>query len=137
MEEEISVRKDLNEIVKSIGFVKTKTKWGERLSCDIKFFNDGVVSIVGPKVKDLLDLLNSYKMCGETKIVKSKTLIEEVSNSDVDNSDEKKKKTYICVLFELTTGDKYRLFLSRWEDNIIIDNFYKLFKKLNSSKKAV
>lgn len=138
MERDVVVRENLNDMVTSIGFKVSKKRWGTSLSCDVKLFNNEVISISGPETKNLFDLLNSYFKCGKTDIVVSKKLVEEVKSTDVDSVDgsaENENKTYICVLYELKNGKKYRLFLSRWEDNDILNNYYELFMKTKTLSK--
>ena len=133
MSDNVVLKKDLNDMVKSLGFVREKKRWGNVLSFQVKLYNDFVLSISGTEVTNLYDLLNSYYRTGKTDIVKSKKLVEEARTVTVDNllSDDQKedRKTYYCVLFELSDGRVCRLFFDRWQDNVIIDNYYDAFKK--------
>ncbi len=127
--EKIVVREDLNEMVKNIGFKTIKnTKFGDRHVCIVTLFNGEEIEF---KDSDgLYEICNSFIKCGlEVKdYIKSKVLVEELKK---DENDEVVGK-YVCVKYTLKTDDgyrDYRLFVAKFSSLIIIDNYYKLYKK--------
>ena len=131
------VRKYLNDMVKGIGLKVIKNRYGSRSICQVRLFNDEVIDF-SDKSNELFDLLNAYRKCGKdvNKVIVSKKLVEEVSSNgvDVDFQDES-KGTYVCVVYELENGKKYRLFVSRYSDLDVIDLYYDLFKEQQKNKK--
>ena len=122
MSEKLVVRKDLNEIVKNINFKKIKNKFGERNVCNVTLFNDEIIEFKDSE--NLYELFQSYIKCGETDFIKSKELVEEIKTDDEGNE----VSTYICVKYTLTDDSIYRLFVTKYNSNKIIDNYYKLYK---------
>lgn len=121
--EELKIREDLNSIVRDIKFKKIENKFGTRYVCNVTLFNNEVIEF---KDSDgVFDLFNSYHKCGETNFIKSKKLVDEISEA----KDDKEARVYTCVLFELNDGSKYRLFPTKFVSNKIIDNYYNLYKK--------
>lgn len=131
------VRKDLDDMVKSIGLKVVKNRYGNRSVCRVRLFNDEIIDFAD-KSNELFDLLNAYRKCGKDaeKVIVSKKLVEEVSSNgvDADFADET-KGTYICVVYELENGKKYRLFASRYSDIDVINLYYDLFKEKQKNKK--
>ncbi len=131
------IRKDLNEMVSGISLKLIKTRYSERAVCQVKLFNDEIVEF---KDSDgLFDLLKSYKKCGIDfkDVIESKALIEEFRSDSVDSVDavvDEGKGTYVCVLYKLKDGSKYRLFVSRFVDLKIIDNYYNVWKSKQKEK---
>ena len=124
--EEIKVRKDLNEIVKSIVFGTVKTSFGVRHPLKLRLY-DGTETgkVIELRDKDgVYDALQSYVTIGEKDFIKSKELVEEVSLDEEGNVVSK----YICVKYELVDGTIFRFFPERTQ-TIIIENMYKLYKK--------
>lgn len=130
--DKIIVREDLNIIVKGINLKKIKNKFGERNVCVVTLFNDEVIEFKDNE--NLYELFQSYIKCGEADFIKSKELVEEVRKDEEENE----IGTYICVKFTLKDESVYRLFVSKFNSNKIIDNYYKLYKnskKVESPKK--
>ena len=128
---EVKVRADINDMVKSIGFVHEKTRYGEIVYCAVKLFNGEVI-----KFKDsegLYDLFRSFKGLDVKDFIKSKRLVEEVKTSKVDLIDGEEDDgfyTYLCVIYDLADGSSYRLFPMRmYVDRKILDNYYQSWKK--------
>lgn len=125
--EEIKVRKDLNEIVKSIGFVTIKnTRYGDRHVCNVKLFNDKVIEY--RDTENLYDLFQSYTELYGADFIKSKELVEELKTDENGQVVGK----YICVKYIIADDEGehvYRMFASNFNSNTIIDNYYKLYKK--------
>ncbi len=134
MEENVNVRKDLNEIVTVIGMKSPENDRFGRSVCVVKLINGQVLQF---RDKDgFYDLLKSYELAGKKRadFIKSKELVEELKKSDEDNDDmqEVGKNTYICVKYTLIkdgTEKVYRLFPSRRVDYDIIDNCYDFYKQ--------
>lgn len=131
---EKKLRKDLNDIVLSIGLKKIKTRYNERNVCLVQLFNGETVEFKDSE--GLYDLFMSYKKCGKVEnLVKSRQLVEEFrTDSSIDGIIDESTGTYICVLYELNDGSKFRLFPNRFVDLRIIDNYYNLYKEQKSQK---
>lgn len=126
MVEKIEIRKDLNEIVKKIGFGTVKSNYGTRHPLRV-ILEDGTSQGKILEFRDsdgVYDAVQSYQSLGVTDFIKSKELVEETS-FDEDGTVTGK---YICVKYELVDGNIFRFFPSRTQ-NIIIENLYKLYKK--------
>ena len=129
--EKIVVREDLNDIVKNIGFKTIKnSKYGDRHVCNVTLFNDEVIEFRDSD--GLYDLFQSYVKCGIKDFIKSRELVEEVKTNDEGESE----STYICVKYTLNDDSVYRLFVSRFNSNKIINNYYNLYKKLKKQTKT-
>lgn len=121
--EEIKVREDLNDMVKSIGFSHNKTKFGYVNICNVKLFNDVVIEF---RDNDkVFELLQSYSALGDKDFIKSRSLVEEYKLDDTGE----KVGTYVCVKYELTDGTIIRMFPNSFNVSKSIDNYYKLFKQ--------
>ncbi len=126
MEEKIVVRTDLMSIVKSIGFKTIKnSKYGDRHVVDVVLTND--VAIEFADKNDLWSVLKMYEKCGETDVIKSKELVEELKTSE-DGSVTGK---YMCVKYTLKDGSENRLFASKFNGEKQINIFYDKFKEKN------
>jgi len=119
---EITIREDLNEIVKDIRFKVIENKFGTRKVVNVVLFNDEIVEFADKE--NIYELFQSFIKCGETDFIKSKELVEEFKLDDM----EEKVGTYICVKYTLKDDSTYRLFTSKFSSNKIIDNYYKLYK---------
>lgn len=117
------IREDLDDMVESIGFSSSKTRYGLINNCNVKLFN-GVVIPFRDNDK-IFELFQSYVALGEKDFIKSKKLVEE---QRVDDTGEV-IGTYICVKYELTDDSVIRLFSNNFNIVKSIDNYYKLFKK--------
>lgn len=139
MTEVTKVRNDLNDMVKSIEFKRVTTRYNSRDIARVTLFNNEVVEF--KDTEGLYDLFMAYRNIGKSNFIKSKTLVEEVKNGIVDILDgqvDENTNTYICVLFELENGQKYRLFPSRrYVDRKIIDLYYEQFKQQKAQAKIV
>lgn len=124
-EKKIVVKEDLNEIVKSIGFKKIKNNFGERFVCVVTFNNGKVIEFRDNE--HIYELFQSYVDMGETDFIKSKELVEELKKDDEGQA----VGTYICVKYVLNDENNttLRLFTSKFNDNLIIDNYYRAYKK--------
>ena len=129
----LEIRKDLNEMVVSMGFKTVKNRYGTRYPYIVKLFND--VEIEFKDDANIRKLFQSYSDMGETDFIKSKGLVDELKQDDEGQVESR----YTCVKYELKDGSIIRLFpLQRFNDSIIIDNYYNLFqktKKVESPKK--
>lgn len=127
---EIVIREDLNCIVKSIGFKKIKNNFGERTICNVTFFNDKVIEFKDSE--HVYELFQSFRESGETDFIKSKELVEEYRKND----DGEVTGKYICVKFILNNEDNtiIRLFTSKYNDNLIIENYYNAYKKQHKTE---
>lgn len=126
---EFKIREDLNEMVKDIKFRHIETKYGSRNVVNVTLFNNEVIEFKDSE--GVYEVCQSYVKCGEKDFIKSKKLVEEFKKDEegVVNG------TYICVLYELTDGTKYRLFVSKFTSLKILDNYYNLFKKSQKTNK--
>lgn len=123
------VRTDLNEMVKNIQLKKVKTRYNERNVCEVTLFNNEVIEFKDSE--GLYDLLSSFRKSGKFEnLIKSRKLVEEEKNDAViDGVVDEQTGTYVCVLYELSTGRSFRLFLNRpYIDKLVIDNYYDLWK---------
>ena len=138
MEKVVNVRKDLNDMVKGIGMKLNKGRYRDVSVCEVKFFNDKVITFSDDN--HLFDLLKEYQEAGlnMNEVIKSKKLVEEIKTSKVDAVDssvEDTSSTYFCVLYELSDGSKFRLFAQNgFVSSKIINLYYDQFKKQNSKK---
>ena len=135
MTEMVKLRNDIDEIVKSIEFKRIKTRYNFRDVAVVTFFNDEIIEFKDSE--GLYDLFMAYRKVGQTNFIKSKKLIEEYKSGSVDiiEDQDEQTNTYVCVLFELDNGQKYRLFPARrYVDRKIIDLYYDLYK--NNKKQA-
>ena len=121
-EKEFKVREDLNDIVTNIRIVSRKTNYGSISECIVKFFNDEEV-IFSDRNK-VYNLLRSFIITGQTGYLKSKKLVEELKRDEEGNI----VGTYICVKYELTNGEIYRLFPKDYTSNTMIKNYYDFYK---------
>lgn len=126
---ELKIREDLKEMVKDIRFKHIETKFGERNVCNVILFNDEVIEFRDSE--GVYDVFKSYTKCGERDFIKSKALVEEYRKDDEGNV----IGTYVCVLYELTDGTKYRLFVTKFTSNKILDNYYRLWKSKQKTNK--
>ena len=127
--EQIVVRDDLNEMVKSINFRTISNKFGERHVVDVTLFNGKVLEFKDDK--KLFEICMSFKDIGETEFLKSKKLVEEMNV----NEDGEILGTYICVRYELCDGTKVVLFASdSFSTRKILDNYYKLYKETHKAQ---
>lgn len=123
------VRTDLNEMVKNIQLKKVKTRYNESNVCEVTLFNNEVIEFKDSE--GLYDLLSSFRKSGKFEnLIKSRKLVEEEKNDAViDGVVDEQTGTYVCVLYELSTGRSFRLFLNRpYIDKLVIDNYYDLWK---------
>lgn len=125
MEKELVVRSDLNNIVKEIGFKNNKTRYGLKRWVEVKLLND--VTLEFQDTEDVFNVFDSYIKTGQTDFIKSKKLIEELKVDDEGVA----SSTYVCVLYELKDGLKFRFFLKNYNGNYIINNYYNFFKQQN------
>lgn len=130
MENNLEVRKDLNEMVKGLNFGIVKSSYGTRYPLRLKL-DDGTPSGKVLEFRDSDDVhgaLQSYVTLGEKDFIKSKALVEELSIDEEGNVSGK----YICIKYELTDGNIFRFFPSR-SQLIIIENLYKFWKNNHKS----
>ena len=119
---EFKIREDLNDMVKEIGFRHIETKFGSRNVVIVKLFNDEIIEF---KDSDgVYEVCQSYVKCGIKDFIKSRRLVEDFKKDD----DENIIGTYVCVLYELADGTKYRFFASKFTSLKVLDNYYMLFK---------
>lgn len=131
MLEKIEVREDLNLIVKNFGFKKILNKFANKVVFNVVLFNDEVIEFKNPD--NLHKLFQSYKDIGETDFIKSQELVEEYKLDE----DGEIVGTFISFKIVLKDGTIYRMFTSKFTDNRVIENYYKLFKlKQKADKKA-
>lgn len=123
-EKELKVREDVNEMVKEIKFKVAKTKYGDRVTCNIRLFNDEVIEC--PDSDGVFPVLKSFAQAGVKDYMKTPRLVEEISKEGTS--------TYFCVLYELADGTTFRLFPSNRNAKLILNNYYNLFKRLQSQK---
>lgn len=138
MAEIVKLREDINDMVKSIEFKRIKTKYNFRDVAVVTFFNNEVVEFKDSE--GLYDLFLAYRKSGQNNFIKSKKLVEEYKTGAVDiiEDQDEQTNTYVCVLFELTDGQKYRLFPARrYVDRKIIDLYYNLFKTNKKQSQVV
>lgn len=124
--EEIKVRKDVNEIVKKIGFATVKSSYGVRHPLRV-ILEDGSDKGHTIELRDsdgVYDAIQSYVKLGQSDFIKSKMLVEELSTDD----DGSLTGTYLCIKYEFTDGNIFRFFFSRAQ-LIVIENLYKLYKQ--------
>ena len=132
------LRNDINEMVKRIEFKRIKTRYNFRDVAVVTFFNDEIIEFKDSE--GLYDLFMAYRKVGQTNFIKSKKLIEEYKSGSVDiiEDQDEQTNTYVCVLFELDNGQKYRLFPARrYVDRKIIDLYYDLYKKNKKQSQPV
>ena len=127
-EKELVVRNDLMSIVKNIGFKTIKnSKYGDRHVVDVVLTNGVAVEFADKS--GLWDVLKAYEICGETDVIKSKELVEELKKSEDGTPTDK----YICVKYVLKDGSVNRLFASKFNGEKIINIFYENQKKVNKT----
>lgn len=123
------IRKDLNDMVTNIVLKKIKTRYNERNVCEVTLFNGEKFEF--KDTEGLYDLFASYKKIGKFDgLIKSRKLVEEEKkDGTMDGIVDEATNTYVCVLYELSNGRTFRLFLNRpFVDKMILDNYYDLFK---------
>ena len=133
----VNVRKDLNDMVKNIVLRKIKTRYNERNVCEVTLFNDAVIEFKDGE--GLIDLFTAYKRCGKFEgLIKSRKLVEEEkTGSVVDEVVDADSGTYICVVYELSDGKCFRLFLNRpYIDKLVVDKYYEMWKEQQKPKKV-
>lgn len=130
------LRTDLNDMVTGINLKKIKTRYNERKVCLVTLFNGETIEFKDSS--KLYDLFDAYKKCGKLEgLVKSRKLVEEFKTSDsIDGVIDEETGKYICVLYELTNGRKYRLFVKDFEDLDIINLYYDKFKEIQKTEKS-
>lgn len=136
--ETVKLREDLNDMVKSIEFKRIKTRYNSRDVAVVTLFNDETIEFKDSE--GLYDLFMTYRKVGQTNFIKSKKMVEEYKSGSVDiiEDQDEQTNTYVCVLFELINGQKYRLFPARrFVDRKIIDLYYDLFKKQKKQAQTV
>lgn len=121
---ELKIREDVNEMAKEIKFKVTKTKYGDKVTCNIRLFNDEIIEC--PDSDGVFPVLKSFAQAGIKDYMKTPRLVEEVSKDGTG--------TYFCALYELTDGTIFRLFPSNRNAKLILNNYYSLFKKLQAQK---
>ena len=126
------IREDLNDMVNDISFKKIKTRYNERNVAVVTLFNDEIVEFKDSE--GLYDLFMAYRKTGHgNEFIKNKMLVEEAKAGSMDILDgqvDDDSSTYICVLFELEDGHKYRLFPSnKYTGRRMIDLYYNDFKE--------
>lgn len=139
---ENEVKKDLSAMVKSIGLRLEKNRYGSRSYAKVVFFNDKEIDFIDKENK-LYDFLMACRDCGHTDVIKSKRLIEDVKNDNVDLLDadavvDKDSGHYYAVEYVVKSkkGDRrFLLFLKRYIDSDIIDMFWDKYLELNKTKK--
>jgi len=120
----LEIRKDLNEMVESMGFKTIKNRYGFRYPYIVKLWNG--VEIEFKDDANIRKLFQSYADMGEADFIKSKGLVDELKQDDEGQVESR----YTCVKYELKDGSVVRMFpVQRFNDVIIIDNYYNLFKK--------
>lgn len=127
----VKVREDINDMVSDIQFRRINGKYSSRDVAVVTLFSGATIEF--RDTEGLYDLFLSYRDIGKTDFLKSKKLVEEIKSITGDVTEDfvdEKTGTYICVLFELKNGKKYRLFPSRkFVDRDIIDNYYDAWKE--------
>lgn len=126
---ELKIREDLNEMVKEIKFKHIVTKFGERNVCNVTLFNDEVVEF--KDADSFYDVLKSYAKCGEKDFIKSTKLVDEFKKDEEGNN----VGIYTCVLYELKDGTVARLFPTKFNARVILNNYYNFFKKQQKIQK--
>ena len=131
------VRKDLNCIVKGVQLSNVKTRYATRPVCRVTFFNGDTMDF---NDRDgLLKLLSVYRKGGvdvSKDVVESVQLVEELRTDDIVLSDgefDETSNTYICVLYTLKTGRKFRFFVDGRVNLDIINFYYDQWKKQQKS----
>lgn len=127
--ENLKIREDLNDMVKEIKWNVQETKYGIRYFCNVKLFNDEIIEFSDKN--GVYEVLKSYSKCGEKDFVKSRKLVEEFKVDDSGSV----VSTYICLRYELVDGTIFKLFLTKFNSNLVINNYYNLFKKLQAMPK--
>lgn len=131
------IKKDLNDMVVDIRLVPNKGRYGDKVTCEVKLYNNVVIEF---KDDGLFDLLAACKKTGTLEeVLKSRKLVEEEKNDSVIGSEaDEATGTYYCVLYKLVINGinrDYRLFLKRPQtDKPAIDIYYDGFKKLQRQK---
>ena len=129
------VRKNLNDMVKSIGLRLEKNRYSSRSYAKVVFFNDKEIDFVDSENK-LYDYLMACRDCGydSKDIIKSKRLVEGVKTDDViDAVVDEKKGTYIAVEYVAEVdGEETRflLFLKRFIDTGIVNLYWNKYQKM-------
>lgn len=127
--EELKVREDLNKIFVGAKFKVIENKYGKRVVCNVTLFNNEVIEF---KDSDgVFELFQSYLKSGQKDFIESTKLVEEITKENED----KEPRLYICLLYTLKDGSKYRLFPTKFISNKIIDNYYNLYKLQQKTNK--
>ena len=127
--EELKIREDLNKIFVGAKFKVIENKYGKRVVCNVTLFNNEVIEF---KDSDgVFELFQSYLKSGQKDFIESTKLVEEITKENED----KEPRLYICLLYTLKDGSKYRLFPTKFISNKIIDNYYNLYKLQQKTNK--
>lgn len=119
---DLTVREDINCIVKTARFEEIKSKYGTRHPYFVTLFNGVKVEFNDPD--NFYDLLLSMKDSGQKDYVKSKLLIEEPKLNDEGELE----RVYVCMRYELADGSTIRLFPKSVLARRTLINYYNLFK---------
>lgn len=119
----IKEKEDLSEMVKSMGFKRVKSRYGERFPYLVKLFNDVEIEFIDDG--DIRKLFQSYADTTGSDFMKSKKLVLEEKFDDEGNVE----KEYICIKYVLNDGSEYRLFPKYFNNGVVIQNYYQFFKK--------
>lgn len=119
---DLTVREDINCIVKSAKFHEIKSKYGTRHPYIVTLFNGVTVEFTDPD--NFYDLLLSMKNAGLKDFVKTKSLIEEPKI----NEEGEIERVYVCMLYELSDGSTIRLFPKSVLSRRTLINYYNLYK---------
>ncbi|MBQ3158564.1 MAG: hypothetical protein IJB98_02600 [Clostridia bacterium] len=133
MENQIKLRKDINEIVKDIKFALEKGRYNTKKVCKVTLYNEDIISI--DDKDDICSIISTYKKLGVGNCVKSATLVEEIQK---EITDENKDPKYVCVLVVINDGEEdreFRLFPSS-ADKIRINMYYNAFQAKKKEKKV-
>lgn len=137
--ENVNVRNDLNEMVKTINFREDDNyRYGRRAVCKVRLFNDYVLEFVD-KECGLYDLIQSLTALAGKNSIKSVRLVEKEKKNQLDlieDVGDDGKNTFVCVLFTLSDDSEHYLFPARkFTDRGILDNYYSLFKLQKKNEK--
>lgn len=125
VEIDMTVREDLNLIVKSARFEEIKSKYGARHPYIVTLFNGTRIEFNDPD--NFYELLLSMKNSGQKDYVKNKALVEELKTNDEGEPE----RVYVCMKYELADGSTIRLFPKSMLTRRTLINYYNLYKSQN------
>lgn len=134
---ETKIRKDLNNMVRSIKLIPVKTRFSEKYVCEVTLYNGVVLKFADDGFSKVLMAAN--KVGSLDKILKSRKLVEELkTNTTLDIATDEYSGTYVCVMYVVDFDGverNFRLFMEDAKnDKLALDIYYDNWKKLQKEQ---